>query len=356
MGLVKQRKAKISVSLMISLLLIFISNIFNSEPIKQYIIPTTYYVVAIAFVAYMPFHKWKEAYVGVMSVIAGASLILYGIEMINPALLSVLPITKNALGVTAYNAFLALSARDGRNMGLFWEPGAYQTYLNIAILLELFQMSTQRRKKWRLVVLLGALVTTFSTGGYLTLLFVIVTFLCECIANKRVKRPVGVVLVSLIMCAVAAYYIITIYNPQLYYTLFGKLESFSQTGDLDTSVGTRYVSVITPIALWLTNPLFGKGYIGLTGYFENIYGHTMATCTPTNWFGMYGLGFGVIMLAGMYGFTKAFSTKKVTRFFALAALLVAMSSENYVNNPSLVILIAYGLLEMRFDRKLVIHG
>lgn len=65
-----------------------------------------------------------------------------------------------------------------RNAGMFWEPGAYQGYLNFAILFYLLMNNGATRifSNWKFVVLLIALFTTKSTTGYAVLAFIILYY------------------------------------------------------------------------------------------------------------------------------------------------------------------------------------
>lgn len=63
-----------------------------------------------------------------------------------------------------------------RNCGPFWEPGAYQGFLNLALWFEMtMQQERNRFWKYRIFTLIAAIITTFSTGGYVVL-FVILLF------------------------------------------------------------------------------------------------------------------------------------------------------------------------------------
>lgn len=57
-----------------------------------------------------------------------------------------------------------------RNCGPFWEPGAFQGFVNLAILLELLS-GNDRNKQWhfRFAVFVITIITTYSTGGYVVL-------------------------------------------------------------------------------------------------------------------------------------------------------------------------------------------
>lgn len=57
-----------------------------------------------------------------------------------------------------------------RNCGPFWEPGAFQGFINLALILEIFT-NVERSKQWyvKISVYVISILTTFSTGGYIVL-------------------------------------------------------------------------------------------------------------------------------------------------------------------------------------------
>lgn len=59
-----------------------------------------------------------------------------------------------------------------RNCGPFWEPGAYQGFLNLAITLLILTNNIRDKKFWiNIAILIVTIITTFSTGGYIVLFF-----------------------------------------------------------------------------------------------------------------------------------------------------------------------------------------
>lgn len=55
-----------------------------------------------------------------------------------------------------------------RNCGPFWEPGAFQGYINLALFLEIVSKTLNSRKFLLYTI---TIITTFSTGGYIVLFF-----------------------------------------------------------------------------------------------------------------------------------------------------------------------------------------
>lgn len=66
-----------------------------------------------------------------------------------------------------------------RNCGPFWEPGAFQGFLNLAIMLLLLSKDALSKKCIvKVCCLTVAVITTFSTGGYIVLFCIILYALC----------------------------------------------------------------------------------------------------------------------------------------------------------------------------------
>lgn len=66
-----------------------------------------------------------------------------------------------------------------RNSGPFWEPGAFQGFILLAILMLLYEVDCglikKGRRKWILIALVLTMITTGSTTGYVLLVAIIIT-------------------------------------------------------------------------------------------------------------------------------------------------------------------------------------
>jgi hypothetical protein len=61
----------------------------------------------------------------------------------------------------------------GRNSGMFWEPGAFACYICLTFLFYLGNIRTLLKlHKWKVIILLLALITTYSTTGYIVLFII----------------------------------------------------------------------------------------------------------------------------------------------------------------------------------------
>ena len=85
-----------------------------------------------------------------------------------------------------------------RNCGPFWEPGMFAVYLNLALFINVALLDNKRSVN----IILGiALFTTFSTGGYVTFLFVLLLFLSLSSNNKSNVLNKGLLLGAIIAIA-----------------------------------------------------------------------------------------------------------------------------------------------------------
>ena len=126
---------------------------------------------------------------------------------------------------------------------------------------------------------------------------------------------------------------------------FGKIINFLNKGDRNdlSSASVRYFSVTKVFSAFLRSPLYGWGYNGLI---ELTWEFTrgMNTCTFINWFAVYGMMFGFIMLAGIIRFTRLISSKMIYRSIIVVFLFGITLTENYIHCPIIFILVLYGYL------------
>ena len=95
------------------------------------------------------------------------SLIMLGTYMLFPSIIRLLPIIRNRFGLPAHTAIFSTITSFGnmalpRNQGLFWEPGAYQTFINIAAAIVLFSKNFENIRMKYTIVFAITIFTTFS--------------------------------------------------------------------------------------------------------------------------------------------------------------------------------------------------
>lgn len=150
----------------------------------------TWYVMiskmAVVFVGFyaatmMNTRKLIRCYIGLMNIIAVISLLGY----LFPSFFLSLPLPR-IMTSTRQNVFACAfltnipeqSWNQSRNWGPFWEPGAFEAFLNINIFFILFTSEMSNRKKLLAVLInAAAIVTTLSTTGLIALPFFLIAYL-----------------------------------------------------------------------------------------------------------------------------------------------------------------------------------
>ena len=148
-----------------------------------------------------------------------------------------------------------------RNSGPFWEPGAFGGYLTIGLA---FEMILFRRFSVRVLVLLVALVTTFSTAGYMaTALFFLLYFL---FLETNKKKKLLIFPALLIGC-----FFLIVDVDFLANKITGQIEGFKegQTYKMQSDDDTRLGSAFLDLEDLQRSPLFGTGPSDETRYGKN---------------------------------------------------------------------------------------
>lgn len=149
----------------------------------------------------------------------------------------------------------------GRNAGPFWEPGAFQGFIFIALFLLLFNKELFKYKVIILVTFVLTLITTQSTAGYLVLIISLIGFstdYVECLFGKTdltsntVKMRYLMYIIAVIIGGLVAYFIISTGNIE---------DKFSSSSG---SLADRLLDINTAFSVLLYNPLAGIG-LGQTG-------------------------------------------------------------------------------------------
>lgn len=120
-----------------------------------------------------------EIYTNVVVVYSLLSLVMYAIGIVYPDFIHLLPISFNDAGTGYRHLYVyfyqGIDVWNFRNSGLFWEAGAFQVFVSLALLFEFFYLSLSRWSLIRKIILVTTVATTASTVGILVLsiLFVV---------------------------------------------------------------------------------------------------------------------------------------------------------------------------------------
>ncbi len=315
----------------------------NEEGFKQLIITTSLFFVAFIYSGYYSFRYFIEKYIKVIFFLSVFSLIIYFLALFLPELIMKLPKSHNSVGIIAYDAIFSTIIIDGyliRNQSIFWEPGAFQTYINLALIFNLFFFKENHIRN--LFVFGVALFTTYSTTGYIVGLVIIFAFLLDSLSinsKKSHRRKISMICVIITLLIAGIIFYDSLPNNAKY-QLFGKVSVYLETGDR-SSTSIRIDAIKIPIQKFLENPIFGNGSLRMVEIAKE-YGYKMNTATMVNWFSMFGLFIGFIMNYGIFKLCIQLKCKKHIRLLLYVAFLFAIASEDYVRNPSILLFVFYG--------------
>lgn len=282
------------------------------------------------------------SYVDVMAFMGIISAAVFIFYQVFPGLFSVFPNYVwhgNILMKNCYICVVQVNTQFRRNFGIFYEPGMYSVFLILALYFSLFRTKLNFKKIGALLI---ALATTLSTSGYICAIGLIVAFLLnkQNYSRKAKKHIVILIIIALIVVA-----LFLINNTDALWFLTGKLSEIS----IKTSVNIndsgsgyeRWRSIVYAIDAFLSNPVVGVGYVGWLKIFQTI----IATATPINWFGIYGILYGSLMnffyLKNSIIYTKGKNVNYISTIILATVFMANIISQNMVADLTILILIMY---------------
>lgn len=319
-----------------------ISCIVNREAWDNYI-----YRFAIMLCALlMILNGYKEQackdYCSIMRFLSVWSLGVFIIANAFPNLLARFPIITNTQGIRFANALFSVATSSRtygimRNQCIFREPGVFVVFLTIAFIIEILKGDPKTKTRY-IVLFTIAMLTTFSTAGYIVLAALYVYLI---LLNKELKKKK---LVIIIVILVSLIILIT-------QTDFLKMDSaiFNKFAIGSNSYGSwfaRLSSLTENIKIAIKNPIFGVGRYSLYGIVLAENGKYIAVDnTNTILIGLaaYGFLFGILMIIGCWNFIR--DKKQVLLFdlFLLIVLLMALSNEDLGQNIMFYFIVFYGI-------------
>lgn len=151
------------------------------------------------------YEEFKKKYINLISALALISLIAYFIALVYPTFVLNFPMVEGDYSSYYYNAgihvFQAARGYDrlvvaNRNSGIFWEPGAYQAFLNMGLAFILSTADVKNKGRKALFLIL-AIVTTASTTGYIVLAFLCIIYRKQLLnmigGNNKTATLLGVI-------------------------------------------------------------------------------------------------------------------------------------------------------------------
>ena len=303
----------------------------------------------------IPRRAFAEAYTEVMKFYAACSIFGRIITDLFPAIRHAGFIVKRSTGQVFHHFILyARSIEDiggRRNYSIFREPGVFQIYLIIAIIISIALLDGKKEKRdlWGVLILVVAVLLTQSTTGYMSLAFVgFFFFIRERRSQNRTIKPVVIVAETALLGACACISIVWLEQLlEIFYHV--ALEKFDSSSPKFISSITRIASFGANLKIWFLNPVFGVGITKKDLIYNNLvysmYGYRVDSDTNTILSGLsqFGIVIGAIDFFGIIGFSRCSGKINLERIviFLIAAFL--LSSEYLVFSALFNVLLWYGV-------------
>lgn len=140
---------------------------------------------------------------------------------------------------------------NARNFGIFWEGGAFQAFLNLALLFLIKEKKIYQKKLCyfyiKAFILIITIVTTFSTAGYLLMIFNVYFYMIESTNAKLTKKKFYMIIAFIIMG-------LFIINSS------AVTDKFSSTSDKYISYLIRINDNLNGIKAAFVSPILGLGF------------------------------------------------------------------------------------------------
>ena len=302
--------------------LIVVSALYNSDTSLRLLLKIGLLVFSFSLSKVVDTRKLLGLYLGSMIVIAFVSILGF----LFPSLFirfSNIHIFTSVFRYEFVSVFLTniptYQYMQGRNWGPFWEPGVFQAYLNVALLFLLFNKNYSYFKKIVFsIILISAIVTTYSTTGYIVLTFVLLSYIAN-YSNFNIRNFAKVLVLSLIFLISLILFI----NSNLFQEII--LQKFSSTAEQ-----SRFLSYTAGIKLFLSHPILGVGPQSVMDELTAISQYNFAlTNTIIAQYVIYGMLVGTYFLYNYKKFIDSFKLNVISSIIVYITFLAIFSGQNF---------------------------
>lgn len=320
----KSRKVgKEAIVLVFFLSIIFISAFVNKEDVITVLSRLIAILTAYYLAKHFRINEFVELFLKFMYVISVSAIFLEILYYIAPGIVNALPTITNTAGLS-FKTVLLSSIEIGqrgfcRAGGIFWEPGAFAVYLNIALFFSFFLCEKLQYRK--IITYIIALLITVSTTGYITLFILLLLFatLGEGFNNNKLNKMI------IALSLVAIFSFVVLNNTVLFYSLFGKIINKTSTTQV------RVASLVGGFQIAMDRPLFGalaSNIRPLMLTYQPTSGG-MLTNTISYQFAAYGFPFGIVFSFLSIKFLASCSKKILLTLGMIVFWVVLFISETF---------------------------
>lgn len=267
-------------------------------------------IIAFGIVNYYSFKEFRGYFLKSMLLISIISILGYILINLNLLNLSI-KYNKNMVPYGIGYIFFYIPWTIDRNLGIFWEPGIFATYLSIALIFELF-LENKKYNWFRVIIFIITLITTKSAAGYGLLFLITILLIIDKIKSNRKKSRqffefIGICIIFLV-----------IINYEALISVFGLEKSiiFKKLIGESLKKQPRVLSIKDNLNKFLVNPFIG---IGIKEYYKSVKdgSDTTTSLYMISVYGILGLQY---TFYWMYGILR--SKIRKNKYFLIMLLII----------------------------------
>ena len=312
-------------------LIIFLGQYFTLHIIG--VLASVNYIIKMLtaiFAAYILKEKFSYTYLKVMSMLSLIALVLWGINLLGLRFPSVMTFENNYESLIIYTQVPKQSVLGSigvlRNCGMFWEPGAFAGYIMVTFFFFINHLDYLWKKhRKEVIILILALVSTFSTTGFIIMSVTMIVFL-----NDRIKNKV--IFAFLATLAIAG--IIYAFNSLDFLgdKIQNEYENAIKMDQYDVSFN-RMGALMFDLNYIKMHPMFGNGLLNETRFSQHISFAENLMAFGNGFSGeiaYFGIPFMLIFLFSIY---KNPTLSKKKRWPLLVLFILQLQGEYFMNYP-----------------------
>lgn len=301
---------------------------------------------ALLFVNSLDKELFLKALKKVICFIAIISLLFFLLGLLFPSYMDFIPsFLKKSVPVLNSNALFGIfvsqirtSLTYYRNFGIFLEPGQFQIFICLGLILELFDKENINAK--RLLILVLSLISCNSTNGFIVAVFVFIAYIFN--IKKSKNKKISYKNFTLICIISLLAFLILYFNQNIVQDMLSKIMEFSNDNlKIGGSGFERKRALQISLLAYKSSPIFGLGFTGFINFNSRGY---ITTFSPLNWFTLFGTLYGIIANISFLSFFNKFSNKKNVKLFLYIAALLMISAQSVNSDIFIWIIILYGVM------------
>ena len=286
----------------------------------------------------LSFNEFRDKYLKIIYFLCWTSITIFLIVVFFRETVFLFPLITSNTGAFFHNLLLAVYnvplQTFPKNSSIFWEPGAFQAFINIAIAFEVLFYKFQNKK--RLIIFVIAILTTFSTTGYIVFILQIISFI---FFTKTTNTGVNKIYKILLFSLLGLFLFSGIFISSV-------IDKFSET---NVSYFLRYVGTVLDLSIFTQSPIFGVGpskyMILIENSAYNEYGINMGVSSNsiTKLLAVYGFIFLFLMLYYYFKSTSLLGGKNfLKRLIYFCILIIIFATENFITSFFFLSILFYG--------------